>query len=503
MTNDASYQENFKKVHYYCRSHILYGSLITLCALSLFVTSASDILHLQPNIGLVFASSSSEGQDDDEENNPSNIGTLLGASDGSDTNDAAADNLLPYNNSEYGIRMNYPSDWSYQEVQASPDVTIVQIVKMFPPISDDPNAISFLEIGIEELQSPFSIDEYSRSIINAYRESRQNFDLESSNTDGALSGVPVYEIVFTDSANGTDRKFMEVGTIDVNNNRVYYLLFNTEESRFDLFVPALESMIDSFQLGPIDEGSTIDSNINNDSATLQDNSMINTTDIPPSASESLESAFPDSFPQNDTNSPSSLSSTAIEKNDILLYENSSYGISLSYPARWNQFHPISNPAGRTTFITQFEPMDADEIVLFAVARNTFSSNETLDTYLAETVQSYRGNTLNFTLISTGISPDVATPPLLAGNPAYSLLYTHTNPDSGAMLLTQEVGTIIPETNMAYYVYYTADIASYNQFVDDALSMADSLELHLTNLNITKSEEMNALDILESLQSGEI
>jgi hypothetical protein len=101
------------------------------------------------------------------------------------------------------------------------------------------------------------------------------------------------------------------------------------------------------------------------------------------------------------------------------------------------------------------------------------------------------------------SPDVVTPPLLAGNPAYSLLYTHTNPDSGGMLLTQEVGTIIPETNMVYYVYYTADIANYNQFIDDVLAMADSLELHLIDLNITKSEDINILDILESLQSGEI
>jgi hypothetical protein len=98
---------------------------------------------------------------------------------------------------------------------------------------------------------------------------------------------------------------------------------------------------------------------------------------------------------------------------------------------------------------------------------------------------------------------VATPPLLAGNPAYFLLYTHTNPDSGAMLLTQEIGTIIPHTNMVYYVYYTADIPSYNQFIDDALSVADSLEIHLTNLNITGSEETNIIDILESLQSGEI
>jgi hypothetical protein len=186
-----------------------------------------------------------------------------------------------------------------------------------------------------------------------------------------------------------------------------------------------------------------------------------------------------------------------------LYENSSYGISVLYPASWDQYQPISDPESRTTFITGFEPTGANGTAVFAVARDTFSSNETLDTYLAETVQSYRGNTLNFTLISTAISPDTATPPLLAGNPAYSLLYTHTNPDSGAMLLTQEAGTIIPETNMVYYAYYTADIPSYNQFIDDALSIADSLEIHLTNLNMTESEETNIIDILESLQSGEI
>jgi len=381
--------------------------------------------------------------------------------------------------------MNYPSDWSYQEAQAPTNAAIFPIVRMFPPISDDPNAVTFLEIGIEDLGNPFSIDEYSRSTINAYRESRQNFELASSNTEDTLSGLPAYELVFTDSANGTDRKLMEVGALDSDNNRVYYLLFNTEESRYDLFVPALESIIDSFQLASVD-GSTI-----------------NATTAPSSLLPSSP-AVPDSISQNDTDISSSLSSaTDIESDDVLLYENVSYGISVLYPASWDQYQPISDPESRTTFITQFEPTDANGTALFAVARDTFSSNETLDTYLAETVQSYRGNTLNFTLISTAISPDTATPPLLAGNPAYSLLYTHTDPDSGAMLLTQEAGTIIPETNMVYYAYYTADIRSYNQFIDDALSIADSLEIHLTNLNLTESEETNIIDILESLQSGEI
>lgn len=230
-SDDNSYQQNSWKVHYFCKSHILFISLIAICSLSLFVTS--DTFILQPKIGLVLASSSEgEDDDDDEENNTNNIESLLGANDGSDTSDAAAvDSLLSYNNSEYDIRMNYPSDWSYQEAQLPTNVAIFPIVRMFPPISDDPNAVTFLEIGIEELESPFSIDEYSRSTINAYRESRQNFDLVSSSTDNTVSGLPAYEIVFTDSANGTDRKLIEVGALDSDNNRVYYLLFNTEESR--------------------------------------------------------------------------------------------------------------------------------------------------------------------------------------------------------------------------------------------------------------------------------
>ena len=488
-SDDNSYQQNSWKVHYFCKSYILFISLIAICSLSLFVTL--DTFILQPKIGLVLASSSegeADDDEDDEENNSNNIETPLGASDDSETSDAAAvDSYLTYNNSEYGIGMNYPSDWSYQEAQAPTNAAIFPIVRMFPPISDDPNAVTFLEIGIEDLGNPFSINEYSRSTINAYRESRQNFDLVSSNTEDTLSGLPAYELVFTDSANETDRKLIEVGALDSDNNRVYYLLFNTEESRYDLFVPALESVIDSFQLSSVD-GSTI-----------------NATTAPSSLLQSSP-AVPDSISQNDTDTDISStlpSATDIESDDILLYENSSYGISVLYPASWDQYQPISDPESRTTFITQFEPTDANGTALFAVARDTFSSNETLDTYLAETVQSYRGNTLNFTLISKAISPDTATPPLLAGNPAYSLLYTHTDPDSGAMLLTQEAGTIIPETNMVYYAYYTADIPSYNQFIDDALSIADSLEIHLTNLNMTESEETNITDILESLQSGEI
>ena len=487
--NDGAYRENSKKAHYSYKSHSLYVLLMTLSILSLFLIS--NILTLPSETILMFASSGQDEDDDEEENN---TGSSLGDSDESEIIDE--DTLLPYNNSEYGIRMNYPSEWSYQEVQAPTDATIIPIVNMFPPISDDPNAVTFLQIGIEELETPFSIDEYSRSIINGYRENRLNFDLVSSNTGNTLSGLPTYEIVFTDSANGTDRKLMEVGALDSDHNRVYYLLFNTEESRYDLFVPALESMIDSFQLFSIGEVSVINGNVNNDTisdtisnGTIQDGSTTTTTTTVPLFS----------MPQNGTD----ISASSIQSNDMLVYENSTYGISLLYPATWKYSDPVKSPEERTVFITLFEPMAESGAAYLGIARDVFNVNETLDTYLAEVIQSYRGNTLNFTLISTAMSPDLNSPPQLAGNPAYSLLYSHSDPGTGDMLLTEEIGTIVPGTNFAYYFYYTADIPSYNNYIADALSIIDSLEIHLTNLNVTESEETNIFDILESLESGEI
>lgn len=433
--NDGAYRENFRKVHYSYKSHSLYVLLMTISILSLFLIS--NILTLPSETILMFASTGQDEDDDEEEEEENNTGISLGDSDESEIIDE--DSFLPYNNSEYGIRMNYPSDWSYQEVQAPTDATIIPIVNMFPPISDDPNAVTFLQIGIEELETPFLIDEYSRSIINGYRESRLNFDLVSSNTDNTLSGLPTYEIVFTDSANGTDRKLMEVGALDSDNNRVYYLLFNTEESRYDLFVPALESMIDSFQLSSIGEVSVINGNVNNDTisnGTTQDGSTSTTTTTVPSLSMS----------QNNTD----ISSSSIQSNDMLVYENSTYGISLLYPATWKYSNPVKSPEERTVFITLFEPMAESGAAYLGIARDVFNVNETLDTYLAEVIQSYRGNTLNFTLISTAMSPDLNSPPQLAGNPAYSLLYSHIDPGTGDMLLTEEIGTIVPGTNFAYY-----------------------------------------------------
>lgn len=147
---------------------------------------------------------------------------------------AIVTNSLTYENPIYGISIDYPSKWTYQEAQEDSfaNTTIFSIVDIAPPISEDPNVVTNFQIGIEDLESPISLDQYVRTVINSYR-GNLNFSLISVDDNAMLSGRPAYEIIFTDvTEDGIERKSIERGTIDEANNRVYYLAFITEASMY-------------------------------------------------------------------------------------------------------------------------------------------------------------------------------------------------------------------------------------------------------------------------------
>lgn len=168
--------------------------------------------------------------------------------------------------------------------------------------------------------------------------------------------------------------------------------------------------------------------------------------------------------------------------DLTTYENTSYGVKINYPSNWNVYAPVTDPEYRNVFIVGFEAPDVHERVapFFEIGRDIFDRNQTLSTYVAEVIQSYRGQFSDFTLIYS--DPFYAS---LVDNPAYSLLYTYTDEESGSIRLVKEIGTIIGETDMLYYVTYSADIPDYSLYetiVDNYF--LPSLELHIKGFNAT-------------------
>ena len=173
----------------------------------------------------------------------------VGGSNLSNNNDSNI-SFLTYENPIYGISIEYPSAWTYQEPEeeSSANTTIFSIVDISPPISEDPNVATNFQMGIENLQSPVSLDQYARTVINSYR-GNLNFSLISVDLNSTLSGRPAYQIIFTDvTEDGIERKSIERGTVDEVNNRVYYVAFNTETSMYEKFLPIVRTMMNSLEL---------------------------------------------------------------------------------------------------------------------------------------------------------------------------------------------------------------------------------------------------------------
>ena len=173
----------------------------------------------------------------------------VGGSNLSNNNDSNI-SFLTYENPIYGISIEYPSAWTYQEPEeeSSANTTIFSIVDISPPISEDPDVATNFQMGIENLQSPISLDQYARTVINSYR-GNLNFSLISVDLNSTLSGRPAYQIIFTDvTEDGIERKSIERGTVDEVNNRVYYVAFNTETSMYEKFLPIVQTMMNSLKL---------------------------------------------------------------------------------------------------------------------------------------------------------------------------------------------------------------------------------------------------------------
>ena len=164
--------------------------------------------------------------------------------------DSGNESFITYSNPIYGFDIEYPSDWSFTESEIPPNSTVYTIVNFVPPISADPNLGTNLAVGLEnfEVGRTPSLDQYARSSINAYRNSYANFSLDSVRTNSTISGMPAYEIGFTDDSTGSTRKSVEKGFIDEPNNRAYYLLFNTENPKYDQFLPTIQDVFDSFKV---------------------------------------------------------------------------------------------------------------------------------------------------------------------------------------------------------------------------------------------------------------
>jgi hypothetical protein len=156
---------------------------------------------------------------------------------------------LTYQNSSYGIRIQYPANWTKDEGDFDPYDDIIDIVEFSSPfISMSDSEPETLGISIEQFTyENMNLDEYANSLITYYKETLTGFNLVEYDTNTSiLARKPAYKLVYRDVEDDTNYKTMEIGTII--GDKVYYIEYIAEAEKYSGYLPTIQMMINSFDI---------------------------------------------------------------------------------------------------------------------------------------------------------------------------------------------------------------------------------------------------------------
>ncbi|MFZ0221812.1 MAG: PsbP-related protein [Candidatus Nitrosopolaris sp.] len=162
---------------------------------------------------------------------------------------AHVDKMFTYENSTYGIRMQYPSNWQKEEnVSSGSDnkSMLVDVVKFISPTKNASDSSSeSLDIKIDKISDiqPITLAKYAN---NSIEDLRKDFDIIKLDRNASLSNNPAYKLVYTGVEEGVNLQAMLILTI--KGDKAYIISYNAEPTKFSYYLPTLEKMLNSFQI---------------------------------------------------------------------------------------------------------------------------------------------------------------------------------------------------------------------------------------------------------------
>ncbi|MFL6403302.1 MAG: PsbP-related protein [Nitrososphaeraceae archaeon] len=175
--------------------------------------------------------------------NPATSSNIQSASPSNRTGtDAAESNFLVYENSTFGMKLQYPSNWAKQTAGQAATFVLLGSGQNNPE-----QFFAKLNVtGIMGFPPNVPLKAMADRVVDGYRHFLSNFQIESY-TNTTLGGNNDIKIVYTysDSKN-TNIKATDIAT--VNNDRLYVIQYYAESPKYQTYLPTLQKMIDSFQI---------------------------------------------------------------------------------------------------------------------------------------------------------------------------------------------------------------------------------------------------------------
>jgi eukaryotic-like serine/threonine-protein kinase len=155
--------------------------------------------------------------------------------------------MLTYENSTYGIRMQYPSNWHKEENLSSSDNSmLVDVVKFISSTKNASDTSSeSLDLKIDNISDikPITLAKYAN---NSIEDLTKDFDVIKLDRNASLSNNPAYKLIYTGAEEGVNLQAMLILTI--KGDKAYIISYNAEPTKFSYYLPTLEKMINSFEI---------------------------------------------------------------------------------------------------------------------------------------------------------------------------------------------------------------------------------------------------------------
>ena len=151
-------------------------------------------------------------------------------------------NFLTYENPTYGIKMQYPADWTASTNSLE---TYSGIIGFYSPLQNLTDVLpAQVSLSIRTYSQNVSLDEYTNITLAAVKQ--QGLELGESNAF-TLDGKPGHRIILSPPINAPIT-FSVMQAWTVIGNKVYLLSYNAEGSEFQNYLPIVQQMLSSLQI---------------------------------------------------------------------------------------------------------------------------------------------------------------------------------------------------------------------------------------------------------------
>jgi serine/threonine-protein kinase len=180
------------------------------------------------------------GYDDVRAQTPNQSATT----NGTDTGD-----MLVYQNTTYGIKMQYPSGWEVAQFNNSAANPTKLVVGFLSPIGVQRATDRIPEnvlVGVENLSSRnMGLAPYTTLQLSLLSAGTQGFNLVES-LPTTIGNNPAHQIVYTETLDQLKLKKMQVWT--VKDGIAYLIIYAADEANYSDQLPTVRKMLDSIEI---------------------------------------------------------------------------------------------------------------------------------------------------------------------------------------------------------------------------------------------------------------